>query len=75
MKTATDAISIIQELPLDERQKVKDYLLTEDEFRDEDYSPDDTEKNSASGVRPRLRNQYGKIPFHERSQKIIRINR
>lgn len=40
MKTAGDAISIIQELPPEERQKVKDFLRIDGADINEDYSPE-----------------------------------
>lgn len=49
MKTAEDAISILQELPPKEVQKVKEYLDAEEEFQEEDYSPEDIEKILQAG--------------------------
>ncbi len=50
MKTAEEIILEIQELPVEERQKVADFLHAEDEeFLEENYSPEDTAKILQAG--------------------------
>jgi len=45
MKTAEEVIVIIQELPPEEREKVAEYLnASEEQFMEEDYSPEDAAK-------------------------------
>ncbi|MEW6236319.1 MAG: hypothetical protein AB1656_13110 [Candidatus Omnitrophota bacterium] len=45
MKTAEEVIEILQELPPEERRKVAEYLYeSEEEFLEENYSPEDMAK-------------------------------
>ena len=55
MKTAEDAIAVIQELPPEEQQKVADYLTSGEEeyIEEENYSPEDIAKILKSGEEAR----------------------
>ena len=51
MKTAEEVIQLIQELPEDERKKVKEFVsASEDEFLEENYSPEDVAKILKAGA-------------------------
>ena len=49
MKTAAEIIIEIQELSLEERQKVAEYLQAEEEFQYENYSEEDIAKLEVTG--------------------------
>lgn len=49
MNTAEDAITMIQTLTPEDRQKVKSFLLADDGFVEENYSDEDIEKILQTG--------------------------